>query len=118
MYACMQIVATLVKLLVHDMIGYICSNYVSIQVHIIQMTSLIQHSNYLLQEPECVAHVNARSHHLHLLCQFIIGLLQHKMCLHPQCPTYRFMDSASTWLVTCMLVYCTDLHACMYFTYM
>ena len=95
MHACMQIVAALVKLLVHDMIGYTCSNYVFVQEHIIQMTALIQHSNYLLQEPGCVAHVNSRSLHLHLLCQFIIGLLQHKVCLHPQCPTYRFMGSAS-----------------------
>ena len=64
--ACSRIVATLVKLLVHDMIGYNCSNYVFIQEHIFQMTSLIQHSIYLLQEQECVAHVNARSLHLHL----------------------------------------------------
>ena len=41
MHACMQIVATLVKLIVHDMIGYIC---VFIHEHIIQMTALIQHS--------------------------------------------------------------------------
>ena len=66
MHACLQIVATLVKLLVHDMIGYNSSNYVSIQEHIIQMTALIQHSIYLLQEQECVAHINARSLHLHL----------------------------------------------------
>ena len=78
MHACLQIVATLVKLLVHDMIGY--NIYVSIQEHIIQMSALIQHSiyllqeqeslihhsNYLLQGQECVAHVNARSLHLHL----------------------------------------------------
>ena len=31
--------------------------------------------------------------------QFIIGLLQHKMYLHPQCPTYRFMDSTAAWPV-------------------
>ena len=31
--------------------------------------------------------------------QFIIGLLQHKMCLHPQCPTYRFTDSTAAWPV-------------------
>ena len=86
MHACMQILATFVKLLVHDMIGYICSNYVFIQEHIIQMTALIQHSiyllqeqeslihhtNYLLQELECVAHINARSLHLHLLHNWVV----------------------------------------------
>ena len=56
MHACLQIVATLVKLLVHDMIGYNSSNYVSFQEHIIQMSALIQHSIYLLQEQESLIH--------------------------------------------------------------
>ena len=77
-----------------------CSNYVFSQVHIIQMTSLIHHSIYLLQEQECVTHLNTRSLHFHghLLCQFIIGLLQR--CAYTPSAPPRFMDSASTWPIT------------------
>ena len=49
------------------MIGYTLynfSNYIFPQVQIIQMTSLIHHSIYLLgQEQECVTHINTRSLH-------------------------------------------------------
>ena len=50
-----------------------CSNYVSSKELIIQITSLLHLSIYLLPEQECVAHIsvlkhvlNANSLHLHL----------------------------------------------------
>ena len=104
MHACMQIVATLVKLLLHDMSGYICSNYVFIQERTHYSDDFTNSALHVFTpltgmcSPRKCQITPSQS----AFRQFIIELLQHKMCLHPQFPTYRFMDSSSTyWLHAC-----------------
>ena len=49
----------------HDMFGYYTTGvvmFLSFQEHIIPMTSLLHHSNYLLPELECVAHISVVQH--------------------------------------------------------
>ena len=66
--ACIQMFAALVTLKYKYIICLVtfqlfnCSNYVSSQEHIIQMTSLIHHSIYLLPKQECATHISVVLH--------------------------------------------------------